>query len=162
MLGSEISNLELEAWRMREQGEYGRALEVYKKVLKLWDGMKWRLDEEVWASGKVLYLRKIASCYRAMGDLRSAVNFVLSSLDEYERMANEVERETSEWARLKLAKMCYRHRDFELVRGILEPFIGKFSSGNRELQAQQILASIDIVQGKLNPLASERLRWQRR
>ncbi|RKY59491.1 MAG: hypothetical protein DRP94_03465 [Candidatus Latescibacterota bacterium] len=83
-----------------------------------------------------------------MGDLRSAVNFVLSSLGEYERIANEVERETSEWARLKLAKMCYRRRDFELVRGILEPFMGKFSSENRKLQALYILRKMDIERGE--------------
>ncbi|RKY74199.1 MAG: hypothetical protein DRQ14_02725 [Candidatus Latescibacterota bacterium] len=150
VLGSEgeISRLELEAWRMRGQGRYDEALEEYKEALEFWDGMKGRLEEEVWASGRVLYLRKIAACYKAMGDLRSAVNFVLSSLGEYERIANEVERETSEWARLKLAKMCYRRRDFELVRGILEPFMGKFSSENRKLQALYILRKMDIERGE--------------
>lgn len=163
VLGSDgkISKLELEAWRMREKGDYGRALEEYRKALEVWEGMKGKVDGQVWESGKVLYLRKIASCYNAMGDFNSYARFFLRSLDGFDEISSSSgERYTSGLARLKLAVECYWRRDFEMVRSILKP-LESFSPKLR-LKALQILASVDIEQGRLNPLARDRLRWQRR
>ena len=162
LLGSdgEISRLELEAWRMREQGRYDEALEVYKKALEVWDGMKGKVDGQVWASGRVLYLRKIASCYNAMGNFNSYARSFLRSLDGFDEISSSSgERYTSGLARLKLAVECYWKGEFDMVRSVLKP-LEDFPPKLR-LKALQILASVDIEQGKLNPLARDRLRWQR-
>jgi len=81
-------------------------------------------------------------------------------LDGFDEISSSSgERYTSGLARLKLAVECYWKGEFDMVRSVLKP-LEDFPPKLR-LKALQILASVDIEQGKLNPLARDRLTWQR-